>query len=363
MSLTILPEKFYRNMNRIADALEATANNTAVVDFSGSPGSARLYAGDTNAGFLGFVPASDFINGTDLATTLGISSGTSINYNTPWIKYIWKGKVCFTPLKPIRHSITWDAIYNAGAVFASGDEGMLPPMGRIGAGLSIDAADNSINTTTQNFLGDKSSGMDYADTVGAVGDTLVLKGWSNAANNGSFVISSITNTKIVLTGGVLVTESGGAAKRLYKSTNAVTQNKTVTIGGLIYAARLFRGASNNPTNSYADADRDSIGPDNEWNAIILPLHEHAKLQNWLYPAYAGTTEDWGVYLTDKDLITHNTFGSGSYTWCQEPQDVTSWRRVNRGAYGASDLHSHNSWYVSSNYGFRPVLELPQTATL
>lgn len=363
MSLTILPEKFYRNMNRIADALEATANNTAVVDFSGSPGSARLYAGDTNAGFLGFVPASDFINGTDLATTLGISSGTSINYNTPWIKYIWKGKVCFTPLKPIRHSISWDAIYNAGAVFASGDEGMLPPMGRIGAELSIDAADNSINTTTQNFLGDKSSGMDYADTVGTVGDTLVLKGWSNADNNKSVVIESITNTKIVVSGATLKTEAGNRLSRLYKSTNAVTQNKTVTIGDLTYAARLFRGASNDPTNSYADADRDAIGPNNEWNAIILPLHEHAKLQNWNYSAYAGVTEDWGVYLTDKDLVTHYNHGSGSYTWCQDVRDTTSWRRVSRGNYGASLLSSNYSWYVYSNYGFRPVLELPQTATL
>ncbi len=363
MSMTILPQKFYTNMNRIADALEATANNTAVVDFSGSPGSARLYAGDTNAGFLGFVPSAEFISGTALASALGISVGTSINADTPWIKYIWKGKVCFTPLKPIRHSVTWDAIYAAGAVYATGDEGTLPPMGRIGTGLSIDATDNSINTTTQHFLGDKSGGMDYADTVGEVGDTLVLKGWSKSANNKSVTIESITDEKIVVSGATLETESGNKLSKLYKSTNAVTQNKTVTIGGLTYAARLFRGASNDPTNSYGDDDRDAIGPDNEWNAIILPLHEHAKLQNWIYPAYAGTVEDWGVYLTDKDLVTRYNYGSGSYTWCQDVQDLTSWRRVYRGHNGASYLYSHYSWFVTSYGGFRPVLELPQTATL
>jgi hypothetical protein len=363
MSITLLPQKFYTNMNRIADALETTANNTAVVDFSGSPGSARLYAGDKNAGFLGFVPSSDFISGTDLATALSITDGTAQNSTTPWIKYIWKGKICFTPLKTLRYSITWNTIYNAGAVFASGDEGTLPPMGRIGTDLSIDATDNSINTSTQNFLGDKSVGMDYADAVGTAGDTLVLKGWSNSANNGSFTIDSITNTKIVLTGGTLVTEAGGKTSRLYKSTNAVTQNATVTIGDLTYNVRLFRGASNNPTDSYADSDKGSIGVDNEWNAIILPLHEHAKLQNWIYPDCAGTTEGWGVYLTDKDLVTQKNYGSGSYTLCQDVLDVTSWRRVNRGRNGASLLAAYYSWGAASDVGFRPVLELPQTATL
>ncbi len=161
----------------------------------------------------------------------------------------------------------------------------------------------------------------------------------------------------------LKTEAGNRLSRLYKSTNAVTQNKTVTIGDLTYAARLFRGASNDPTNSYADVDRDAIGPDNEWNAIILPLHEHAKLQNWNYSAYAGVTEDWGVYLTDKDLVTHYNHGSGSYTWCQDVRDTTSWGRVIRGGRGASYLYSSYSWYVYSDTGFRPVLELPQTATL
>lgn len=363
MGVTILPKKFYENMDRMTEALEKQVAINEVVDRSGSPGNNKLLAGSKNAGFLGFVPSAEFISGTALASALGISAGTSINADTPWIKYIWKGKVCFTPLKPIRHSATWDQIYNAGAVYASGDEGTLPPMGRIGTGLSIDATDNSINTTTQSFLGDKSEGMDYADTVGTVGDTLVLKGWSNADNNKSVVIESITNTKIVVSGATLKTEAGNRLSRLYKSTNAVTQNKTVTIGDLTYAARLFRGASNDPTNSYDDADRDAIGPDNEWNAIILPLHEHAKLQNWNYSAYAGVTEDWGVYLTDKDLVTHYNHGSGSYTWCQDVRDTTSWRRVSRGGYGASLLISDYSWRVLSFFGFRPVLELPQTATL
>ena len=334
------------------------------VDFSDLPGNKNIIAGDNNAGFLGFVTSAELISGSGIATAIGLSAGTLINDTTPWIKYIWKGKICFYPLKPIRHSVTWDAIYNAGAVYGTGDEGLFPPMSRGGQLISIDTTDNSINTTNQNFLGDKSAGMDYADTVGAVGDTLVLKGWTNAANNGEVTIVSITNTKIVVSGKTLVTEVGAMNKRFYKKTNAVTQNASVTVNGVAGKVRLMRGASQDQLSSYADADRDSIGVNNEWNWIILQLHEQAKLKNWAYPAYVDSTlGDFGVYLTDQDLVTHYTFGSGSYRWCQETSDITAWWRVLRGYSGASYLAANYSWVTLSHYAFSPVLEFPQTSTL
>jgi len=337
--------------------LEKIANTRVQEDYTNAPGSKFLMAGDRQAGFFGFVQAADFITGDDLALALGITAGTSKDSDAPWIKYIWNGKICFTPLKTLRHSIPWNNIYNAGAVYASGDEGTLPPNGRLGTGLSIDAADNSINTTTQHFLGDKTSGMDYADTVAAVGDTVVLKGWANPENNGEFTVDSITDNKIVLSGGTLVTEAGGKESKIYKKANAVTQNATVVIGGITYRVRLMRGAADDPLDSYADSDRGSIGPENEWNAIMLPLHERAKLQNWNYPAYAGTTEYWETDLTDGDMNTHYTLASGSYSWMQEVQDSTTWRRVIRGYSGASYLIWNSSWSVLSNLGWRPVLEL------
>jgi hypothetical protein len=334
------------------------ANTRVQEDYSNAPGGKFLLAGDKNAGFFGFVPASDLITGDQLALDVGISAGTSQFSDTPWIKYIYKARICFIPVKTIRRSVPWNAIYEAGAVYASNDEGTLPPNGRIGTQLSISASDNSINTTGGDFKGDKSAEMDYADTVAAVGDTVVLKGWANSANNGEFTVSSITDNKIVLSGGTLVTESGNKNGRIYPKANAVTQNKVVTINGLKYRVRLMRGAASDPTDSYANSDRGSIGPDNEWNAIILPLHEHAKLQNWNYPTYAGTTEDWGVYLTDADLITHHTFDSGNYTWCQETRDdAQTYRRVDRGHLGASTLYANYSWSVHPTYGWRPVLEL------
>ncbi|MDC3412518.1 hypothetical protein [Terrihalobacillus insolitus] len=342
---------------RMADALERIADTRVQEDYTQAPGNEYLLGGDRQAGFFGFVQAVDLITGDALATDLGLTAGTSQNSDTPWIKYIWNGKICFTPLKTIRYSIAWDAIYNVGAVYASGDEGTLPPEGRLGTELTIDATDNSINTTGH-FLGDKTSATSYYDTVGAVGDIVVLKGWSNGANNGEFTIDSITDTKIVVSGGTLISETGDRTKRMYPKTNAVTQNVQVVIKGLTYRVRLFRGAANDPADSYANSDRDAIGENDEWNAIVLPLHERAKTQNWNYPAYAGTTEYWDANLTDEDLRTHYNFGNGSYSWCQEVRDDDqTFRRVIRGHDGASYLGASVSWDTYSNLGFRPVLEL------
>jgi len=244
-----------------------------------------------------------------------------------------------------------------GAVNASGDEGTLPPEGRLGTELTTDAADNSINTTGH-FLGNKSSAMDYYDTVGAVGDTIVLDGWANVDNNGDFVIDSITDTKIVVSGGVLVSEVGDRTNRLYPKSNVVTQNTFINLKGFDFNVRLFSGASNDPLNSYADADRDAVGDMSEWNNIILPLHERAISQNWNYPNYAGTTENWRIYLSDEDLMTHNQFGTGAYSWCQEVHnDTQTFRRVVRGYIGASYLGAYYSWVTYSRFGWRPVLQL------
>lgn len=350
---------------RIADALERISKTREKVDMLDLPGNKTLLAGDRSAGFLGFVPASEVFTGTQLATEIGLSAGNAFNTETPWIKYIWKGKICFTPLKPIRYNLSWDSIYNAGAVYGTGDYGLLPPMGRMGPDISIDGSDNSINSPTANFLGDKTEGMQYADTVGAVGDTLVLAGWSNSANNGEFEITSITNTKIVLSGN-LATEAGSGLKRFYNKDNRVLQDASVGLNGITGKVRLFKGAHGDYMD-YSTSNRLGPGKNNEWNWIILQLHEHAKLKDWNYPQYVDSDlGDFGVYLTNKDLLTHNSFGSGSYQWTQEV-DIGrysgSYGRASRGNIGASTLYANHSWGVSTNRGFRPVLEFTQTASL
>ena len=335
-----------------------------VVDTTGSPGAKILKAGNLYAGYFDIIQPEDFISASDVISQLGLASaGNAINLDTPWIKYLWQKEICFTTLKTIIRSITWDSIYNAGVVYATGDEGLLPPEGRIGIGLIINQADNSVNTATQRFLGGKLAGNDYADNVAQVGDVLVLKGWTNPENNGEFGVLSITNEKITLDGN-LVNEIGGKQSRIFKKNNMVTQNAIVTAGDISYAARLFRGSAADPTDSYSNSDRGGRGKDNEWNWIIGQLHKQAKLKNWVHPAYMDTDlGDFGLGLTDEDLVTHHNFGLGSYTWCQEVINTTTWRRVLRGTHGASFLHALTSWSVDTLFGFRPVLKITLPASL
>jgi hypothetical protein len=361
----MLPNK--AQFDEMNENLRAIATGKPIpADYSSSPGEKVLLAGDRQAGFFGFVQPGEMgkigassldFNGTNLALELGLSAGIAINSNTAWIKYIFKGRICFRPIKPLRHTVTWNHLYNAGIVYPTQNEGLLPPNGRMGTQLSISVADNSINTTT--LQTDAAQGFLRADAIVAnVGDVVTLKGWTNTANNGDFTVVSITANKIVLSGGTLVNESGNKLGRVFKKSLGVTQGKVIKVGGLDFRVRLMRGASNDPLDSYDHVDRDSIGVDNEWNAIILPLHAEAKLQNWACPAYAGTTQYWGTNLTDADLVTHHTSGSGNYPWCQETRDgELCYQRANRGYGGASFLGANLSWNVNSIYGWLPVLEL------
>lgn len=343
------------------------AGKGTINDFGNHPGPKTLLKGNTENGFYGFVQPESMglfedgkeYNGANLALEIGLSRGTSFNSDVPLMKFSRNGKVLFIPLTGYRYSIPWDKIYEAGAVYGTNDDGFLPPMGRSGTQLSI-VAGNKIETTNSDFLGDKTVNTDYADTVGAVGDKLTLKGWATEGNNREVTITDITNNQIVVSE-TLTPEDGGKKSRFYNKQNVVKQDRVVTIGDKQYKIRLIKGAGDNPTDSYTDEDRAATGTNNEWNDLILPLHEHAKLGNWIYPQYAkkadGTAiDDWEVGLTNENLRTHHTFGVGSYTWCQETRDDSSYRRVSRGSHGASRLHSGLSWAVYSDFCWRPVLE-------
>ena len=92
-------------------------------DTSGSPGNPILIAGTMEEGFFGEVPASELITGDALASECGISQGTSQHSTAGWLKFAYKGEILFVAKKPIRHSISWDAINTAKCVYGdSGDK-------------------------------------------------------------------------------------------------------------------------------------------------------------------------------------------------------------------------------------------------
>ena len=134
-------------------------------------------------------------------------------------------------------------------------------------------------------------------------------------------------------------------------------NTTITIDGLTYRVRLMRGALTNPSN-YTDPDRGAIG--SEWNQLMLPIHERAADQSWNYPQYAGpNVPNWGIGLTDWDLLTHNSLGDGSDVWCQEARGGLTVNRVTRGGLGVSNSRSFYIMDDGSSRGWAPVLELIQ----
>ena len=354
------------NQSRMADALERMAHKeeAQVTDYTNAPGAKVLVAGDRENGFYGFVQPHEMgqiegnpdgsreLTASNLALSIGLAQGTAYNEDTPYMKFSRDGEIYLVPVKPIRHSVSWNAIYNQGAVYGDGSNGITPPNGRAGKRLSVSATSNAftIDNPDDGFL--RASAV-----IGAVGDTLVARGFSNSANNGEFTITAISDSAITVSGGTLVDEENASKASVYEKSKAVRQDRDVVIGGNRYRVQLLKGGEQDPLDSYLDADRDSVGTNSEWNLLILPLHEKAKLQNWAYKSYAGEVEDWGIGLTDADLLTHNRHGHGSYTWTQETADHESYRRLGRGRGGASYSYAGASWDADSGYGFRPALRL------
>lgn len=83
------------------------------------PGNNDLLGGDINAGYLGTVPASELITGNALVSLVGITYGTSINSNTDWLKFVYKGKIQFVSMKPIHHSYPWSELNKLNVVYGN----------------------------------------------------------------------------------------------------------------------------------------------------------------------------------------------------------------------------------------------------
>lgn len=103
-------------------ANRVSAMPTDYDDLTGSPGSPFLIAGDMQEGFFGEVPSSELITGDALASQVGISQGNSQHSAAGWLKFAWKGKILFIAKKPIRNSISWDAINTAKCVYGDSED-------------------------------------------------------------------------------------------------------------------------------------------------------------------------------------------------------------------------------------------------
>ena len=132
--------------------------------------------------------------------------------------------------------------------------------------------------------------------------------------------------------------------------------KEITIDGARYKCRLLTGGSNyRNSDNYAGGDPTN----NEWDRFITREEVISGL-----PAPVSSDLDSTLNATDRSS-THNQFWNwmGVYSWCQETYvNNTSYRAIR----GVSSGRFWNYSTASTRYaliGFRPVLEVLNTAPL
>jgi len=141
------------------------------------------------------------------------------------------------------------------------------------------------------------------------------------------------------------------------SGTARLQDAVVTIDGFDYRVRLLRGAATDPVagNPYGYDIPEGYG--SEWNRLFYPIHSGVHTDSSNPTPHTDPNADpygsWASY-SDADLLVHNSFGNGSYSWTQESTDSY---RVFRGHNGVSYFTRRTAASAVTYGGWRPALEL------
>lgn len=133
--------------------------------------------------------------------------------------------------------------------------------------------------------------------------------------------------------------------------------KTVTIDGAKYKCRLLTGGSNYRNTS--DAYAGGTPTNNEWDRFITREEVISGL-----PAPLSSDLDSTLNATDRNSA-HNQFWNwmGVYSWCQETYASNAAGRARRGFYSARCWGNGSASFRNVYFGFRPVLEVPNTDPL
>lgn len=223
----------------------------------------------------------------------------------------------------------------------------------------------------------------YDDKIGGPGNRILLKGtmdagWFGEVPTSEFITGDELARLIGLTAGtsqysdepwLKFAYEGGVlyiAKKPFRNSiswnsinavNAVYGDRVETIRGKKYAIMLPRrtGKDIQPDprktiNGYGGA----VNHNSMWNKLMLPIHQKAP-SKWVFPNNVKSpSENWNVGYSDADLITSYKNGNGSNCWCQE---IVSNGYLIRGGNGVSDSYRYSAYQLSTNMGWRPVLEL------
>ncbi|QXO10067.1 hypothetical protein pEaSNUABM37_00106 [Erwinia phage pEa_SNUABM_37] len=109
--------------------LMLAGNNKPIVPESG-PGNKQLLAGNRTDGWFGIIPAAEMPSPFTIATTSGLSVTLPQINNNPltWLKAVLDGKYIFFSSTPFNNT-TLTALYNAGVVYGTDDNGLRTPTG------------------------------------------------------------------------------------------------------------------------------------------------------------------------------------------------------------------------------------------
>lgn len=131
--------------------------------------------------------------------------------------------------------------------------------------------------------------------------------------------------------------------------------KTITIDGQQYKLRLMTGGSNYRTGTGAYSGGAPAA--NEWDRFVTREEAIAGL-----PSPASSDLDTTLNSTDKNSA-HNQFWNwmGVYSWAQETYTGNSALRAARGSDSARYWNYHTSVNRGSSFGWRPVLEVLNSA--
>lgn len=95
------------------------------------PGPQEIVVGDEEVGFYGDVDSDELFDGEALASMIGLSEGDPTDSNIQWLKFSFNSKILYIPSRDLRTSVSWEAIYNSGAVYGTNDTGNFPINGGV----------------------------------------------------------------------------------------------------------------------------------------------------------------------------------------------------------------------------------------
>lgn len=136
------------------------------------PGPKVLAAGNEDIGYFGEVASSLLITPAALKTHLGMSAG-AVQADAGWLKFFHKGEVKYLSKKNCFAALTWNALYAAGGMYGTNDNGVITggtptnqykPITIVDGDVTVILAPKAINGSPLNPTGAASTAITDADS-------------------------------------------------------------------------------------------------------------------------------------------------------------------------------------------------------